>query len=224
MLDTTITYLQLFGIGFSMGIAGPCLLTCAPLVAYIAGRKISVWQGFSDILIFLLGRFLAYLLLGYIAGFSGVYLRVVASGVFLPWLRLLAGIVVILMGVYVGIGQNIISKICPARLSRVTGIGSLFLLGIIIGISPCPPLLGLLVELAIISKSGLDALSYTLFFGLGTFISGLLTLGVLSGFFNWLPARIFHSAKSKSIFRIICALLLVLLGLNLIVVVFKFPV
>jgi sulfite exporter TauE/SafE len=221
-VNTAITYVQLFGIGFSLGIAGPCLLTCAPLVAYIAGRKISFLQGLSDILTFLLGRFLAYLLLGYIAGFSGTYLRILARGVFAPWLRLLAGTVIILMGIYVGIGQKVTDKVCPARLSKVTGIGSLFLLGIIIGISPCPPLVALLIELAVISKSGLEALSYALFFGLGTLTSGLLALGVLSGLFNWLPAKIFQSAKTKFIFRIVCALLLILFGLNLIFILFEF--
>jgi sulfite exporter TauE/SafE len=217
MLNTTITYAQLFGIGFGLGFAGPCLLTCAPLVVtFIAGRKISFLQGTRDILIFLCGRFLAYLALGYIAGFSGTYLRMVATGVFTLWLRLLGGAVIILMGIYVGIGQNVLNKICPARLSEVTGISSLFLLGIIIGISPCAPLVGLLVELAIISKNGLDALLYALFFGLGTFISGFLALGVLSGIFKWVPAKLFNSAKSNFIFRTVCALLLIALGLNLI--------
>ena len=219
-MDTAITYLQLFGIGFSLGIAGPCLLTCAPLVAYVAGRRLSFLQGLSDILIFLLGRFLAYLLLGYIAGFSGTYLRILATGVFAPWLRLLAGTVIILMGVYVGVGQKVTDKLCPARLGKVTGIGSLFLLGIIIGISPCPPLVSLLIELAVVSKSGLDALTYALFFGLGTFISGLLTLGVLGGLFNWLPAKLFHSPNSRFVFRMLCALLLIMLGLNLIFMFF----
>ncbi len=223
MVNTTITYFQLFGIGFSLGIAGPCLLTCAPLlVTYIAGRRISFLEGFRDILTFLCGRFFAYLALGYIAGFSGSYLRVLASGVFTSWLRLLAGAVIILMGIYIGLGQNVLNKICPARLSKVSGISSLFLLGIIIGVSPCPPLVGLLVELAMISKNGLDALFYTLFFGLGTFIAGLLTLGVLSSLFSWLPAKIFNSTKIKFTFRILCALLLVLLGLNLMFMVFKF--
>lgn len=220
-VNTAITYLQLFGIGFSLGIAGPCLLTCAPLVAYVAGRKLSFLQGLKDILIFLLGRFVAYLLLGYIAGVSGTYLRIFATGVFAPLLRLLAGAVIILMGVYVGIGQKVTDKLCPARLSKVTGIGSLFLLGVIIGISPCPPLVSLLIDLALISKGGVDALTYALFFGLGTFISGLLTMGVLSGIFNWLPLKLFRSQKAKLVFRIICALLLMLLGLNLIFMFFK---
>lgn len=223
IMNTTITYFQLFGIGFSLGIAGPCLLTCAPLmVIYIAGRRISFLEGLRDISIFLCGRFLAYLALGYIAGYSGTYLRLVVDRVFLPWFRLLAGAVIILMGVYVGFGRNVLNRFCPARLSKVTGISSLFLLGVIIGVSPCPPLIGLLIELTLISKNGLDGLSYALFFGLGTLISGLLTLGVLAGFFNWFPAKIFHSTKTKLTFRILCALLLVLLGLNLIFMVFKF--
>lgn len=224
MFNTTITYLQLFGIGFSMGIAGPCLLTCAPLlVTYIAGRRISFLESIRDILIFLFGRFIAYIALGYIAGFAATYFRMVANKVFVPWLRLLAAVIIILMGLYVGIGQKLLNKICPASLSKITGISSLFLLGVIIGLSPCPPLVALLIELAIISKNGMDAVFYILFFGLGTFISGLLALGVLSGLFSWLPAKIFHSTRIKFVFRIVCALLLVSLGLNLVFAVFKFP-
>jgi len=222
MLNTTITYVQLFGIGLSSGLAGPCLLTCAPLlVTYIAGRRVSFLESIRDIIIFLFGRLLAYLALGYIAGFSATYIRILANKVFLPWLRLLAGVIIILMGVYVAIGENLLNKVCPVRLSKATGIGSLFLLGVIIGISPCPPLVALLIDLAVISKNGLDAMFYTLFFGLGTFISGLLTMVVLCGFFSWLPAKIFHSKKTNLAFRIVCASLLILLGLNLIFVVFR---
>jgi sulfite exporter TauE/SafE len=221
-MNAAITHLQLFAIGLSLGFAGPCLLTCAPLiVTYIAGRRISFLQSIRDILIFLSGRLLAYIALGYAAGFFAPYIRLVANKVFLPWLRLLASVIIILMGIYVAIGENLLNKICPARLSKATGISSLFLLGVIIGLSPCPPLMALLIELAIISKNGLDAVFYALSFGLGTFIAGFLTLGVLCGFFSGLAAKIFHSRKTNLTFRIVCAALLILLGLNLIFVVFK---
>jgi hypothetical protein len=223
MLDTTITYVQLFIIGFGMGIAGPCLLTCTPLVAYVAGRKASVLQGLRDILLFLSGRILAYLFLGYLAGFSGSYLKIVGGSDFNFWLRLAAAVIIILMGIYVGLGRNLSNKLCPAALGKVMGVGGPFILGCVVGLSPCPPLVGLLFEIALISKSGFDALGYTLFFGLGTFVSGLLTLGALSGFFWWLPAKVFHSTKLKLALRIVCALLLVLIGLNLMLTAFNSP-
>ncbi len=139
-----------------------------------------------------------------------------------PLLRILAGLIIVVLGIYVWLGQGVLNKICPAGIRKIAGISSLFLLGFIVGVSPCPPLLGLLVELAIISKNALDALGYALFFGLGTFISGLLAIGVLSGIFRWAPEKLFNSEKSNFIFRTICALLLIIMGLNLILMFFKF--
>ncbi len=221
MVNTSITYIQLFGIGFSLGLAGPCLFTCVPLVmSFIAGKRAPFFEGIRDIIIFLLGRFLAYLVLGYAAGISGRYLRVIASGVFEPFLRIIGGLVIISMGVYVGLGKNFLERKCPS-LSKFTGAGGLFILGVFIGLSPCPPLAALLIELAMVSNSGLDALSYTFFFGLGTLVSGLLTLGLLGGFFSWFPQKIFNSDKSKLVFRMACSLLLIFLGLNLILIFFK---
>ena len=216
-MNTAITHLQLFILGLSLGFAGPCLLSCGPIMAtYIAGRRVSFLASIRDIIIFLSGRLLAYVALGYAAGFFANYIRMVADKVFLPWLRLSAGIIIILMGIYVAIGEKFLQKICPARLRKAAGISSLFILGVIIGLSPCPPLMAVLIEIAYISKNGMDAVFYALSFGLGTLISGLLTLGVLCGLFSWLPAKIFHSRRVNLVFRIVCAMLLILLGLNII--------
>ena len=90
------------------------------------------------------------------------------------------------------------------------------MLGFIIGMFPCAPLLALLFEIALMSKTALAGMFYALFFGLGTLISGLIVIGSLAGIFSWLPAKIFKSKRSNFVFRIICALLLMLLGLGLI--------
>jgi len=90
------------------------------------------------------------------------------------------------------------------------------MLGFIIGVFPCAPLLALLLEITLISKTALDGMFYALFFGLGTFISGFIVIGGLSGILTWLPTKILKSKRSNLIFRIICALLLIWLGLDLI--------
>ena len=55
MLNSFITYLQIFGIGFSFGLIGPCFLTCTPvLLTYIAGRKKGTAEVFKDIFTFLI--------------------------------------------------------------------------------------------------------------------------------------------------------------------------
>ena len=80
MIGTVITHLQIFGIGFSFGIAGPCLLLCTPvIVAYAAASHRNWIATLSNIFVFLSGRLFAYMVLGYLAGFSGTVLRITLS-------------------------------------------------------------------------------------------------------------------------------------------------
>lgn len=220
MFKDAITYLQIFGIGFSFGFAGPCFLICTPiLLAYIGGRKANWKQSLIDIFIFLLGRLLAYLILGYLAGLSAVILRRFSSLGPVFFLKPVAGVIIILLGIYVWSGKEPISWICRCKTSTIFSFTSLFILGFIIGIYPCAPLLALLLEITLIAKTALEGMSYALFFGLGTLISGFMVIGALSGIFTYLPARAFKSKRSNLIFRAICALFLIFLGAGLI---FKF--
>ena len=73
-MGTLVTYLQIFGIGFSFGLAGPCFLTCTPvLITYIVGSKMGPTEVFKDIFTFLSGRLLAYILLGHWPGSPGLF-------------------------------------------------------------------------------------------------------------------------------------------------------
>jgi sulfite exporter TauE/SafE len=220
MFNTAVTYLQLFGIGIGFGLAGPCLLVCAPvLITYIAGRQISWRQALSDIFVFLSGRFLAYIILGYLAGLSGIILRRFSDLNSIPFFKALGGIIIMLLGVYVLMGKEPLPWLHKHKANTIFKFGSLFILGFIIGLFPCAPLLALLLEIALVSKSAFDGMLYALFFGLGTFISGFIVIAGLSGILTWLPVKLLKSRKSNLIFRVICALLLFWLGLNL---VFRF--
>ena len=76
MVNFLITHLQVFGIGFSFGMAGPCFLLCTPiLITYITGSKKNWADAFKDILSFLSGRLIAYIALGFLAGLSGSVLK-----------------------------------------------------------------------------------------------------------------------------------------------------
>ena len=105
---------------------------------------------------------------------------------------------------------------CTFMRKKAANYGGLFILGFIIGMFPCAPLLALLFEISLISNGALAGLFYALFFGLGTLISGLIVIGSVTGIFTRLPAKIFSSKRSNLIFRIICALLLMSMGLGLI--------
>lgn len=217
MLNALLTSLQIFGIGFSFGIAGPCFLNCAPiLITYIAGSKKKWTEALNDISIFLGGRLLAYIILGALAGLSGGLLRHFTNSNLILFFKPLAGIISILLGISVlKIKEPFISECKPSH-NKIYNLGGLFALGFLIGISPCAPLLALLFEITLISKTAFEGMSYGASFGLGTLFSGFLVVGILTGVLNWLPARFLKSKISNFVFKITCALLLILFGLSLI--------
>lgn len=217
MSDTILTYLELFGIGFTFGISGPCLFVCAPiLLTYVVGSKDRIARALGNIVIFSLGRLLAYLFEGYLAGLSGSFLKRILHGNIVYALRPLAGLVSILLGIFILMDNKDDIITCRFIFNKPAILGSIFILGFIIGIAPCPPLLVLLSQIALISKSGLEGMFYLLFFGLGTFFSGFIVMGILAGVFKGALQKFLSSIKGRLIFRMICALLLFLLGVNII--------
>jgi thiol:disulfide interchange protein DsbD len=91
---------------------------------------------------------------------------------------------------------------------------SIFAIGLIMGLLPCVPLLTLLSYIGLISKSWQDSILYSLTFGLGTALSPLILLVVLSGAIS----RLFTGKKQlySQIFRLLCGLIIIFLGLQLI--------
>jgi len=217
MLSSFITYLQIFGIGFSFGLAGPCFLTCTPvLITYITGSKKSQIEVFKDIFTFLSGRLFAYILLGALAGLSGALLKRFTGSSLSIYLQPLAGAVTILFAVILLTGKSNDNCTCPAARGSMLNFGGIFAFGLLIGISPCAPLLALLFDIALMSKGLLDGIFYALFFGLGTFLSGLITIGVIAGLLTRVPAAFIKSKTANIILKAVCALLLLALGLGLI--------
>jgi sulfite exporter TauE/SafE len=217
MISTFVTYLQIFGIGFSFGIAGPCFLTCAPvLVTYIAGSKRGWGETYIDILTFLSGRLMAYLLLGALAGLSGAVLKKFTAGPLSLYLQPVAGVITILFAVILITNKGCDGCACPTGRQKVLSFGGIFAFGFLIGVSPCAPLLALLLDIALMARGICDGVFYALFFGLGTFLSGLITVGVIAGILTRVPVAFIKSKTANTVFRIICALLLLAMGLGLI--------
>ncbi|MFH1665114.1 MAG: sulfite exporter TauE/SafE family protein [Candidatus Omnitrophota bacterium] len=218
MTDTFITHFQVFFIGFSFGIAGPCFLACTPiLAAYIAGSGKKLKEALGDILIFLTGRLLAYLVLGFLAGASGALLKQFIGAPSAVFLKPAGGVVSILFGALILARGKRPSCGCPrGAYGAIYGFGGLFILGFMIGISPCAPLVALLFEITLISRGAMDGALYALSFGLGTFLSGFIVVGSLAGVITWLPAKVLGGEKAGSIFRAACALLLILFGAALV--------
>jgi len=212
-----LTYLQLFGIGLSFGFAGPCFFSCTPfLITYLAGKNLKWEQGLKEALVFLCARLLAYLVLGLLAGLSATLLRQFSGSAFMIFLKPSGGIIIIILG-----GLVLFNKKFPCwgrrfAVNNVFTFGSLFILGFAAGIFPCAPLMALLFEITIISKTALEGVFCALAFGLGTFASGFIIIAGLSKAISWFPGKVLKSTLSLSVFRIICALLLILLGFKLV--------
>lgn len=217
MTKTLITYLQLFGIGFTFGIIGPCFLVCTPiLITYIAGSQKRFKHSLKDILIFLIGRLSAYLVLGLLAGLSAKALSKFTDPSLLLLFKPLAGIVSIILAISILARKECDNLLCRLAHNKIYNYASLYILGFVIGIAPCAPLLALLFDITLMSKRPLDGVYYALSFGLGTFLSALIVVGSVTGIITWFPLKILKSEKSNLVFRVACSVLLILLGLGLI--------
>jgi len=211
-----LSSLQIFGLGFSFGMAGPCFFSCAPiLVAYLSAKQLKLGESLGNILVFSLGRLLAYVFLGFLTGLSASALRNLNSGKFILIFRPLAALLIVGMGFSVILDNRSYSGLCRLIKNKALGLSGLFVFGLIIGVSPCAPLLALLFEISLISRSPWQAMAYAFCFGLGTLISGLIVVGGLIGIISWLPLKLLCSKKANLIFRVICASIIVFMGLKL---------
>ena len=213
MHSTLLTCIQLFGIGLSFGIAGPCIIGCTPMIiAYLSGKQAGRGVTISDIIIFLSGRFTAYLALGWLAGISGALLKRWSNFFPKALLHSFAGVFIIMLGVLIWTAKDPSSNTCRCMNNKKINFGGLFAAGVFAGIFPCAPLLALLFEIALMSETALNGIFYAMCFGLGTFISGFIVIGCLAGVLIWLPKGLLKSQKWKMIFRAVYSALFILFG------------
>jgi sulfite exporter TauE/SafE len=214
-----IAYLQLFGIGLTFGFAGPCLFSCTPfLITYLAGKKLKWRQGLKEVLVFFSARLFAYLLLGYLAGLSATLLRRFGSSGLILLLKPSGGLIIILLGIIMLLDKGPPSCGCRFSINKAFTFSSLLVLGFISGIFPCAPLTALLFEITLVSKTALEGALCAFTFGLGTFVSGFIIISGVSRVISWLPEKVLKSELSRITFRIICSLLLILLGISFILI------
>jgi sulfite exporter TauE/SafE len=191
---------------------------CAPiLIPYIASTKKTWWEGLWATLVFSLVRTFAYTLLGLIAFLSYRLVEMIANPAKNPYLGLCAGIFVVFLGILLVVLRKeihlpVFKLLGKEFLEKVTQ--SMILLGLLIGFSPCLPLIGALTLIATHAQSAFEGAFLGLSFGVGTLLSPLLILGLLAGF---LPGEIIKNQKVFRIFKMVCGILLILFGLNLIV-------
>jgi len=212
-VDAEKEVLKLLTAGISMG-WGPCLALWGPiLLPYIAAAK-GDWRGGLRIsLMFSFGRLLALAILGGLASVAFASINRLfpphRSGV----LYLAIAIFIVLMGVLIVLGKGF--KVPLHRILRKhlvdRGTESMLVLGFLIGILPCAPLIAILTYIAYTATNVLYGIVYALSFGIGTIVP-VMVLGTLAGF---LPERIFGSVRWLKVFRVICGVILILFGLQL---------
>lgn len=208
-------YTALFVTGLFMGL-GPCLAFCGPILfPYIAGSKKSWLGGLKDILIFSASRVVIYAILGLLASNIGYFLTGVISSPKFNLIKYLgAGIFVLLLGIIMILGRT---KFFFCRLLHRETIEkstkSMVLLGILIGLAPCLPLLGTLSIIAGLAKGPLVGAFWGFSFGLGTVISPLIILALVAGGLGKLLSLkpILHQVASR-----LCGCFLVYFGIRLI--------
>ncbi len=210
-----VNVIELFTIGITMAF-GPCLFFCAPIVlSYIGATQDSGWKGFKSVLIFSLSRAFICVLLGTLAGFFGEILTTTLDKYSLT-IYIIGGTFISLSGILILLGKNPNLHFCQIsrKYTVENDVRSSIILGIIIGLLPCTPLLGILVYIGLVSKDLWQGALLGLSFGVGTMISPLIIFGILV---SSLPKKIIKSPKTFEIFKKICGFLLFLFGVHLIV-------
>lgn len=207
--------LTLFLSGIVLG-AGPCMISCGLLlISYTAATKDGIKDSLRVYFIFSLSRILVYLVLGILAGMLGeFFLYQDYQDNFSGFIYIAGGIFIILMGLLIILGKEPRFKFCRVLREKLIekDIKSIFIFGLIVGISPCAPLLGVLSYIGLTSFSWIKGLLLSLSFALGTIVSPLIFLVVFAGFIK----RFFKSeGKFFEIFQKLCGIILCLLGLHL---------
>lgn len=207
--------LKLFFTGLTAG-AGPCLLSCMPvflpLLAATAGKTA---QGLVATIMFAAGRLTAYLTLGFLAGWSIRILDKLTGSATVPMIiNIVAAVFIIVLGVFIIAGRDISLPFCRRFYKYFIdkNYQSMFILGILLGIAPCLPLIGVLTYIAVKASSPWQGLWYAGSFGIGNVLSLLL----LGGFSARILARGKQTAgQGQKIMIKACGIFLVVWGILL---------
>jgi len=202
-------FLSFFLLGLSFGM-GPCLASCGPLlISYVSGTGKNIRQGIKVYFLFSLSRISVYLVLGLLIFWLGQQVSEMALGGFSRYLYLIGGLFIIFLGVLIMLGKNTGHQFCR-NISNTFLKGdtkTALLLGAVIGILPCAPLIALISYIGLVSRHWIEVIRYSIAFGLGTILSPLFILIVFAG----LMQRILVSR----IFNLICGAIIIYLGAQL---------
>jgi sulfite exporter TauE/SafE len=170
----------LFMAGLLMG-SGPCLGFCAPfLVAYSGAQKKSPLESLGSYAIFSMGKMMSYALLGFFCALGTLSLQSDLVSLYTKKIYVVLGVFIILLGMASAWDKQ--GFLCCASLNKgsVRNVG---LVGFLVGLSPCLPLIGILQYIVLVARSPWQAAGLTVTFGAGTVLSPVILLMVFSGTF-----------------------------------------
>jgi len=209
-----IIYLFLSGIFFG---SGPCIASCGPiLISYTAATKKNPLKGLMVYTLFSISRISVYIALSLSIFFLGKFTMDKLLGVLSRYVLIIGGAFIILIGLLIILGRRWDFGACAFLNKKILEHDkkSIAMLGIIIGLLPCGPLLAILSYIGLVSNSWASSIFYSLSFGIGTFLSPLLLLTLAAGFI----ARLFKNKEIlfQRIISIVCGLIIIFLGGQLI--------
>lgn len=199
---------EVFLAGIGLGF-GPCFLFCLPIIfSFILGRDSTAKEGLKITVIFSLGRILAYGILGFIA----VYM-INTAHIQVKFFKQIAGVFIIFVGITYIIGR-FEHKICGVlnKWFAEKSQHNMFIIGILVGLSPCAPLVGVLTYILCKSATPISGFGYGLSFGIGTSLSPILIAGLVAG---GLSGVISKYQKLFFLIKILTGGILIYLGLKL---------
>jgi uncharacterized protein len=181
-----LDYLSAFVIGLLGG--GHCIAMCGGITTMLTSALEQKTNKTPYILSYNLGRIISYSIIGAIAGFTGS-LAIKSLGFPVVSLKILAGIFLILLGLYIGqwllwltrvevIGKHLWQYLSPLskQLIPIKSVKKSFLLGTLWGWLPCGLVYSTLTW-SLASGSAIKGGLLMMFFGLGT-LPALLTVSM----------------------------------------------
>jgi len=197
--------------GFTMG-WGPCLTYTAPLLLPYIGATKRNWQdGLKVALLFSIGRLSALAILGGLATIAFSFINQFFPPQKSGWLYLVSALFMVTIGILVILDKGFKVHIAKRELEK--GTASMFLFGFLMGVAPCVPYVAILTYIACVAENATVAgILYAAVFAVGT-AAAPLVLGTLMGI---IPEKLFKSAKLLRTFQVVCGVVLVLFGFQLI--------
>jgi len=169
-------------LGLSTGIF--CLGTCAPVMApFMLSEERSAYKDkLRPFLLFTAGRFLAYVLIGALAGWTGGLAGNALTRSLAGISLILLALLMVIYGLTTGFPQL---RICTMITPYLRGIRAPFAAGLLMGVNLCPPFLIAAADVFVTGSAFGGAAFFMVFFAATTvFLVPFIFLGYLS----YLPA------------------------------------